>query len=244
MSVPPITLTDVARQRLLRAEAAASCSTARTIPPIPRIRPDRWSSSRHVRLLHVPLAGQRPGVGLWLLPLRSSSATGAWRSSAWSAWSASCLHPITKKSQVSMMKMGKMGPEIERLKKKYGDDKDVLNKAMMESTRNRASRRSSAACRCSCRCRSGSPCGAPCKAPSSLRQAPFLWGIHLDQGPGPAATSCSPFADTSPFRCSFIHDLVGINILPILMARGLLHPAEATPQARPRRPPSRSSSRR
>jgi YidC/Oxa1 family membrane protein insertase len=42
------------------------------------------------------------------------------------------LHPITKKSQVSMMKMGKMGPELERLKKKYGDDKDGLNRAMMQ----------------------------------------------------------------------------------------------------------------
>lgn len=42
-----------------------------------------------------------------------------------------CLHPITKKSQINMMSMGKMGPEIERLKKKYGDDKEGLNKAMM-----------------------------------------------------------------------------------------------------------------
>jgi YidC/Oxa1 family membrane protein insertase len=42
------------------------------------------------------------------------------------------LHPITKKSQLSMMKLGKMGPEIERIKKKYGDNKDELNKAMME----------------------------------------------------------------------------------------------------------------
>ncbi len=42
------------------------------------------------------------------------------------------LHPITKRSQVSMMKMGKMGPEVERLKKKHGENKDELNKAMME----------------------------------------------------------------------------------------------------------------
>jgi YidC/Oxa1 family membrane protein insertase len=41
------------------------------------------------------------------------------------------LHPITKKSQISMSKMGKMGPEVERLKKKYGDNKEELNKAMM-----------------------------------------------------------------------------------------------------------------
>jgi YidC/Oxa1 family membrane protein insertase len=42
------------------------------------------------------------------------------------------LHPITKRSQVSMMKMGKMGPEMERLRKKYADDKEALQKAMWE----------------------------------------------------------------------------------------------------------------
>ncbi len=42
------------------------------------------------------------------------------------------LHPITKRSQLSMMKMGKMGPEVERLKKKFADDKDGLNKAMIQ----------------------------------------------------------------------------------------------------------------
>jgi YidC/Oxa1 family membrane protein insertase len=41
------------------------------------------------------------------------------------------LHPITKKAQINMVSMGKMGPEIERLKKKYGDNKDELNKAMI-----------------------------------------------------------------------------------------------------------------
>lgn len=42
------------------------------------------------------------------------------------------LHPITKKSQVNMMKMSKMGPEMEKLKKKYGDDKEAIAKAQME----------------------------------------------------------------------------------------------------------------
>jgi YidC/Oxa1 family membrane protein insertase len=42
------------------------------------------------------------------------------------------LHPITKRSQISMMKMGKMGPQLEALRKKYGDDKEALNKAMWE----------------------------------------------------------------------------------------------------------------
>jgi YidC/Oxa1 family membrane protein insertase len=42
------------------------------------------------------------------------------------------LHPITKKSQVHMVKMQKMGPEMEKLKKKYADDKDALAKAQMQ----------------------------------------------------------------------------------------------------------------
>src|SRR5690606_3895018 len=42
------------------------------------------------------------------------------------------LHPITKKSQRSMMRMSKLGPEMERLKKKYGDDKEAMAKAMGE----------------------------------------------------------------------------------------------------------------
>jgi len=41
------------------------------------------------------------------------------------------LHPITKKSQVHMMKMQKMGPELEKLKKKFADDKEALAKAQM-----------------------------------------------------------------------------------------------------------------
>src|SRR5205814_2448465 len=35
------------------------------------------------------------------------------------------------KSQVNMMKMSKLGPEMEKLKKKYGDDKDAMAKAQM-----------------------------------------------------------------------------------------------------------------
>jgi YidC/Oxa1 family membrane protein insertase len=41
------------------------------------------------------------------------------------------LHPITKKSQVSMMSMQKLAPEMERLKKKFGDDKEGFQKAQM-----------------------------------------------------------------------------------------------------------------
>ena len=42
------------------------------------------------------------------------------------------LHPITKRSQRSMMRMAKLGPELEKIKKKYGDDKEATAKAMQE----------------------------------------------------------------------------------------------------------------
>jgi len=40
------------------------------------------------------------------------------------------LHPITKKSQVSMMRMAKLGPMAEEIKKKYGDNKAEMQKQM------------------------------------------------------------------------------------------------------------------
>ncbi len=42
------------------------------------------------------------------------------------------LHPVTKRATVNMHKMSKLQPEIERLRKKHGDNKDELNRAMMQ----------------------------------------------------------------------------------------------------------------
>ncbi|MHC5060682.1 MAG: YidC/Oxa1 family insertase periplasmic-domain containing protein [Planctomycetota bacterium] len=41
------------------------------------------------------------------------------------------LHPLTKKSQVSMMKMQKLGPRIEEIKKKYANNKAEMQKQQM-----------------------------------------------------------------------------------------------------------------
>ncbi len=42
------------------------------------------------------------------------------------------LHPITKKGQVSMMKMSKLAPQMQKLKAKHANDKETLNKEMMK----------------------------------------------------------------------------------------------------------------
>jgi YidC/Oxa1 family membrane protein insertase len=41
------------------------------------------------------------------------------------------MHPITKKSQVSMSKMGTLAPKVEEIKKKYANNKTEMNKQMM-----------------------------------------------------------------------------------------------------------------
>ncbi len=41
------------------------------------------------------------------------------------------MHPITKKSQVSMSKMTSLGPKVEAIKKKYAGNKTEMNKQMM-----------------------------------------------------------------------------------------------------------------
>ena len=51
------------------------------------------------------------------------------------------LHPITKKAQVNMMKMGKqmqaLAPELERIKKRYGDDSKKISQETMTLYRER-----------------------------------------------------------------------------------------------------------
>jgi YidC/Oxa1 family membrane protein insertase len=42
------------------------------------------------------------------------------------------LHPITKKSQVNMMKMSKFGPELEKIKSKFKDDPAEQQRAIMQ----------------------------------------------------------------------------------------------------------------
>lgn len=45
------------------------------------------------------------------------------------------LHPITKRSQISMMKMQKLGPKMQEIQKKYADNKQEMNRKTMEMYR-------------------------------------------------------------------------------------------------------------
>src|SRR4029077_1282609 len=117
---------------------------------------------------------------------------------------------------VSMMSMTKYGPEIERLKKKYGEDKEALNKAMMEFYREHGFGM-------------GPVLGclpmflqmpiwialySSLQSTFELRQAPFLWGFtwikdlaHPDR---------AFYFPNTPVNMWFIH-FDAINILPLIM---------------------------
>jgi YidC/Oxa1 family membrane protein insertase len=45
------------------------------------------------------------------------------------------LHPVTKHSQVSMMKMQKLGPKMQEIQRKYADNKQEMNRKVMEMYR-------------------------------------------------------------------------------------------------------------
>lgn len=49
------------------------------------------------------------------------------------------LHPISKKAQLNMLKFGKLAPEMERIKKKYADDQEAMQREMMRFYRENGS---------------------------------------------------------------------------------------------------------
>jgi YidC/Oxa1 family membrane protein insertase len=125
------------------------------------------------------------------------------------------LHPITKRSQVSMMKMGKMGPEVERLKKKYGDDKDELNKAMMQVYKEQGFTPILGCLPMFLQMPIWIALWSALQSTFELRQAPFLYGltwIHDLAKPD----QLIKFAQPIPLMIFGWH-LSAINLLPLLM---------------------------
>ena len=87
------------------------------------------------------------------------------------------LHPITKKSQVSMMRMGKLGPEMERLKKKYENDKDALNREMMQLYKDQGIGAYLGCLPMFLQMPIWIALWSALNSTFELRQAPFLWGF-------------------------------------------------------------------
>jgi YidC/Oxa1 family membrane protein insertase len=129
------------------------------------------------------------------------------------------MAPLTHKSFVSMKQMQKLQPQMERLKEKYSDDKEKLNKEIMELYR-----------------RNGvNPLGGclpmvlqfpvfiglynALSTPIELRHAPFMWIKDLSR----------PDWESLPFTFGSWH--LGIPILTILMGASMFLQQWMTPSA-------------
>jgi YidC/Oxa1 family membrane protein insertase len=129
------------------------------------------------------------------------------------------MWPLTHKSMVSMKSMQKLQPQMEKLKEKFGSDKEKLNREIMELYK-----------------RNGvNPLGGclpmvlqfpvfiglynALSTPIELRHAPFLWIKDLSR----------PDWQSIPFTVSGYH--LGIPILTILMGASMFITQWMTPSA-------------
>jgi YidC/Oxa1 family membrane protein insertase len=143
------------------------------------------------------------------------------------------LHPITRRSQISMSKMSKMGPEMERLRKKYGDDKEALNKAMVEFHREQGLAPYLGCLPMFLQMPIWIALYGVLQSTFELRQAPFLWNwtwIHDLSQPDALHTFEHPVQ--LPF-----YALHSINLLPVFLSAVMFiqqqfmpKPAAATPE--------------
>jgi len=125
------------------------------------------------------------------------------------------LHPITRQSQISMSKMSKLGPEMERLKKKYGDDKEALNKAMIDFHKQQGLRPYLGCLPMFLQMPIWIALYGVLQTTFELRQAPFLWGFtwikDLSQ-----PDYLIKFSHSIPLLFGFQMD--GFNLLPVFLA--------------------------
>ncbi|MDB5304265.1 MAG: yidC [Phycisphaerales bacterium] len=126
------------------------------------------------------------------------------------------LHPITKRSQTRMMQMGKMGPEIERLKKKYADEPDVLNREMMKVYKEQGAGPLLGCLPMFLQMPIWIALWQALQGTFELRQEPFLYGLTWIHD---LAKPDALFGFSHPIPIPFTSwHLYSINLLPMLMA--------------------------
>lgn len=126
------------------------------------------------------------------------------------------LHPITRKSQLSMMKMSKLGPEIERLKKKYGDNKEELSRAMMQFYRETGFSPLMGCLPMLLQMPIWIALWNALHTTFELRHASFLWGLTwIDNLAAP--DHLIYFGRENAFSLLILY-VSGLNVLPILLA--------------------------
>jgi YidC/Oxa1 family membrane protein insertase len=124
------------------------------------------------------------------------------------------LHPITRKAQENIKRMSKMQPELERIKKKYADDKDGLNKAMMGFYKEQGATPVMGCLPMFLQTPIWLALYAGLQSTFELRHQPFLYGFTWIHD---LAKPDSLFHFT-PFHLPIIGTISGLNIIPFALA--------------------------
>jgi YidC/Oxa1 family membrane protein insertase len=138
------------------------------------------------------------------------------------------LHPLTKKSQVSMMKMQKLGPQMQKLKEKYADDKETLNREMMRFYKEQGAGPILGCLPMFLQMPIWIALWTGLNSAIELRHAAFLpfWITDL-------AAPEVIFSWSTPLTLPFMGPLQGIHLLPILLTVAMYFQTKMTPQMSP-----------
>jgi YidC/Oxa1 family membrane protein insertase len=144
------------------------------------------------------------------------------------------LHPVTKKSQVNMVRLGKMGPEMEALKKKYGDDKEAYSKAVWQLQKQQGMTPIWGCLPMFLQMPIWIGLYAMLQSTFELRQAPFLWGATWIDDLG-QPDRLIRFAQ--PLVVPFVGwHVYGLNLLPVILAVVFFINQKYTPKPPPTTP--------
>lgn len=137
------------------------------------------------------------------------------------------LHPITKKSQVNMMKFSRLAPEMEKIKQKYKDDKEAQSREMMKFMKSHGGTPILGCLPMLLQMPIWIALWSGLQAAPQLRHAGLLpfWITDLSQ---PDAVIAWP---NHAFSLPLIGLVTGLNLLPILLAVAMFLQQKLTPMS-------------
>ena len=123
------------------------------------------------------------------------------------------MHPLTRKSTISMHKMSKLAPEMERIKKKYADNPEEQQRAMMQFQKEYAPGMLIGCLPMFIQMPIWVALWSSLQSTFELRLAPFLWGFTWIKD----LARPDHLIKFEPVSFFFLH-IDGVNILPLLLA--------------------------
>ncbi|NIA07586.1 MAG: membrane protein insertase YidC [Actinobacteria bacterium] len=128
------------------------------------------------------------------------------------------LHHFTKTSQVSMMRMSKLAPEIEKLKKKYGNNREELSRAQMGLYKEYKINPLSGCLPMALQMPIWIALYSGLNTAVELRHAPFFWWINNLAGADNITAYFAGGLPAEPItKLPMLGPIWGLNILPILL---------------------------